>query len=251
MTMLELPGWLPGSWMLSEYSITTQGSTMSFAPGEGPFPVATTLAFTQGSTTYDYEGGSIFGRGSREIVSTGEDKIKITLWPTGDPSLPAEIARTTNGIVVMFSITTRASEPSDFKAFYVQVNIRTRVELPGWLPGSWMLSELSVTTQGSTMNFPPGTGPIQVATTLAFTQGSTTYDYEGGPVGRGSREIVSTDEDKIRIMLWPTNVLSLPAEIARTTNGIVVMFSNTVWGNELSDFKAFYVQRGGGEKGHH
>src|SRR5271166_5791629 len=112
----------------------------------------------------------------------------------------------------------------------------TMLELPGWLPGSWMLSESSVT---NTVNIPPRTGPIPVATTLAFTQSSTTYDYEGGSVGRGSGEIVSTGEDEIKITLWPTNVLSLPAEIARTTNGIVVMFSNTIWGSTRSDFKAF------------
>lgn len=90
------------------------------------------------------------------------------------------------------------------------------------------------------MTFPAGTGPIPMAMTLAFTRGATTYDYAGGPVPPGRGEIVSAGEDAVRITLWPTNVPSLPATIARMAQGIVVEFAHTLWGNEPSEFKAFY-----------
>ncbi|MBV8311746.1 MAG: hypothetical protein JO344_15290 [Planctomycetaceae bacterium] len=113
-------------------------------------------------------------------------------------------------------------------------------QLPDWLPGQWSLTEYSVTFQAKTTTFPAGTGPIQMAMTLAFMQGATTYDYAGGPVPPGEGDIVSADESLVSITLWPTNVPSLPATIARAAKGIVVEFSHTIWGNEPSDFKAYY-----------
>jgi hypothetical protein len=113
-------------------------------------------------------------------------------------------------------------------------------ELPDWLPGRWRLTEWSMTDQGEITTFPAGTGPIQMALTLAFTRGATTYDYAGGPVPPGRGEVVSAEESSIRITLWPTNVPSLPATIARTAKGIVLEFSHTIRGNEPSDFKASY-----------
>lgn len=44
------------------------------------------------------------------------------------------------------------------------------------------------------MTFPAGTGPIQLAMTLAFTQGATTYDYAGGPVPTGWGEVAFAGE---------------------------------------------------------
>ena len=114
------------------------------------------------------------------------------------------------------------------------------LELPNWLPGQWRLTQFTVTNQGETLTFPAGTGPIQMAMSLAFAGGAATYDYAGGPVPVGRGEIVSAGEDAVRIALWPTNVPSLPATIARTATGIVVEFSHTIWGNQPSDFKAFY-----------
>jgi len=113
-------------------------------------------------------------------------------------------------------------------------------QLPDWLLGRWVLNEWIVTHQGNTTTFPAGAGPIQIALTLAFARGSTTYEYGGGPVAADWGEIVSAGSGSVKIGLWPTNVPSLPATIAPTAKGIVVEFSHTIWGNEPSDFKAFY-----------
>ena len=113
-------------------------------------------------------------------------------------------------------------------------------ELPDWLPGRWRLTEWSMTDQGEITTFPAGTGPIQMALTLAFTRVRHDLRLRGrtGPAGPG--EVVSAEESSIRITLWPTNVPSLPATIARTAKGIVLEFSHTIRGNEPSDFKASY-----------
>lgn len=79
-----------------------------------------------------------------------------------------------------------------------------------------------------------------MALTLAFTRGATTYGYAGGPVQQGRGEVVSAGDGSVGITLWPTNVPSLPATVTRTAKGIAVEFSHTIWGNEPSDFEAFY-----------
>ena len=74
---------------------------------------------------------------------------------------------------------------------------------------------------------------IPIATTLTFTQGSPDYDYAGGgPVGTGRGEVGSAGDGLVRITLWPTRALPLPATIARTAQGIVVE-SSMIWGMSL------------------
>jgi hypothetical protein len=112
-------------------------------------------------------------------------------------------------------------------------------KLPEWLPGKWALTHHTATTAGQTSDFPLGTGGIQIATSLAFTQGSSTYEYSGGPVPGGINE-VAVDSDVVRIKLWPTNVADLPATITQSPEGMVVEFRHTIWGGMPSDFKAHY-----------
>ena len=203
MAIPQLPDWLPGQWRLIEYSTTYQGRTDTLTEGTGPIPMAVTLAFTQGGTTYDYAGSSI-GTGRGEVVTAGDGWVRITLWPINVPSLPATIARTAQGIVVEFSLTIGGNEPCEVKAFYELT--MAIPQLPDWLPGRWRLTEWSMAHSGRTDTFPAGVGPYQIALTLAFTQGDTTYDYAGGPVPLGRGEVVSAGDGRVRIRLWPTRV---------------------------------------------
>ena len=57
--------------------------------------------------------------------------------------------------------------------------------LPDWLVGKWVLTHHTMTDAGQTSDFPVGTGVIQIATSLDFTQDSPTYAYSGGPVPPG------------------------------------------------------------------
>ena len=94
--------------------------------------------------------------------------------------------------------------------------------MPGWLPGKWILSHQTMTHAGQTLDFPAGTG--QIATTLTFTQGSPDYDYAGGPVPPGKGKVL-VSRGAVRVTLRPTNVISPPATVAKTPEGIVVEFS--------------------------
>ena len=95
-------------------------------------------------------------------------------------------------------------------------------------------------------DFPAGTGVIQIATALTFTQGRPTYWYSGGPVGLGKSKVTVKD-GVVNIGLWPTNVESLPAMVAKTPEGIVVQVSISQIGESLrsggpSEFKVYYTR---------
>jgi hypothetical protein len=111
--------------------------------------------------------------------------------------------------------------------------------LPEWLPGKWTLTHRTATASGQTTDFPLGAGAVQIATSLEFAQGSSAYEYSGGPVPPGTNE-VAVEDDVVRIKLWPTTVPSLPATVAVSPDGIVVEFRQTIWGDKPSDFKAYY-----------
>ena len=97
-----------------------------------------------------------------------------------------------------------------------------------------------MTDAGRTSDFPLGTGVIQIATSLVFTQDSPTYTYSGGPVPQGLGAI-SIKQGTVHIALWPTNVFDLPAKIEKTLEGIVVEFSHKLHSDGPTIFKAFYA----------
>ena len=231
----ELPGWLPGKWILSHHTMTDAGQTSDFSVGTGVIQIATTLTFTQGSPDYDYAGGPV-GTGKGK-VSVGRGVVRVTLWPTFVDSLPATVAKTPEGIVVEFSATAHGNEPSKFQAFYegpFPSRGQEHPELPGWLPGKWILSHHTMTHAGRTSDLPAGTG--QAATTLTFTQGSPDYDYAGGPVPPGKGK-VWVSRGVVRVTLSPTFVFSPLATVAKTPEGIVVESGH---GNETLKFQWFY-----------
>lgn len=230
----ELPAWLPGKWSLTQAGITrAQNVPTSMA---GAFGIPETLIFTQGNPNYDrsYSGGMLPG-GKGEVIAVKEDvaSLSANLANPLNPWTLGTVARAEEGIEVKFSV----GGMYEFWGLYSRG--QEHPELPGWLPGKWILSHHTMTDAGHTSDFPAGTGMIQIATTLTFTQGSPDYDYAGGPVPPGKGK-VSVRSGAVRITLWPTNVFSLPATVAKTPEGIVVEFSNTIHGNEPSKFQAFY-----------
>ena len=111
--------------------------------------------------------------------------------------------------------------------------------LPEWLPGKWDLAHHTMTHVGHTSDFPAGTGVIQIATSLTFRQGSSTYDYWGGPVQAGKGKVTVKDSVP-NVELWPTNVFSLPARVSKSDTGIVVTFSHTIYGGGPCEFEVYY-----------
>ena len=94
---------------------------------------------------------------------------------------------------------------------------------------------------GQRSEFAPGTGPLQIATTLTFTQGSSTYDYSGSSVGTGKNDITMANGVP-SVKLWPTYTFNLPATIAQSTDGIVVAFLAGMYSDGPSAIKAYYVK---------
>ena len=197
------------------------------------------LTFTQGGPTYEYSGDLVpWGKGK---VTVKDGVVSIEIWLMLAPPLPATIAKTPEGMVVSFSLPIPGGRPTECKAYYTRAAEEPRAKLPEWLPGQWDLAYHTMTIDGQTCDFPAGTGVIQIATALTFTQGRPTYGYSGGPVGLGKGKVTVKD-GVVNIGLWPTNVLSLPAMVAKTPEGIVVNFSHTISGREPSEFKVYYTR---------
>jgi ribosomal protein L24E len=114
----KLPEWLPGQWDLASYDITHGRRTPDFPFGTGALPLAASLTFTQGGSTYEYSGDPVPPGEGKVTVKDGV--VNIGLWPTNVSSLPAMVAETPEGIVVNFSHTIWGNEPSEFKVYYTR-----------------------------------------------------------------------------------------------------------------------------------
>ena len=243
----ELPAWLTGKWRLTKLDMSGGGMTQTYPLDQVDAPVPTNLTFTQGSPTYVYASGLV-PAGQDEVLSFREGVVTLSIGSAETP-LPLTSATATptpEGIEVTFSslgafmnYKGHYTGGQEHRALLVHTGGQEHSTLPDWLPGKWALTHHTMTYAGQTTDFPEGTGVIQVATTLAFTQGSPTYDYAGGPVPPGKGTIAIRD-GAVRITLWPTNVPSLPATIARTPEGIVVEFTHTIYGGGASNFRVFY-----------
>ncbi|MBV8236425.1 MAG: hypothetical protein JO075_12055 [Acidimicrobiia bacterium] len=237
----KLPEWLPGQWDLAHHTMTMGGRTTDFPAGAGGIQIATWLTFTQGSPTYEYSGGPVPLVEGKGKVTVKDGVVSIEIWPMIAPPLPATIAKTPEGMVVSFSLPIPGGRPTEYKAYYTRAAEESRAKLPEWLPGQWDLAHHTMTMGGRTSDFPAGTGVIQIATSLTFMQGSPNYEYSGGPVPLGKGKVTVKD-GVVNIGLWPTNVLSLPAMVAKTPEGIVVNFSHTIYSGGPSEFKVYYTR---------
>ena len=163
----ELPGWLPGHWVLTRATTTRAGEAST--PGSEPAPVLVPMAltFAQGNPFYEFTGGPIPpGRG---VVSVKDGAAQVTLWPTKMPPASATIAQDPEGIAVAFSVTAEGGrDPSRCRAVYARVP--EHPELPGWLPGKWVLASSTTTPAGGPST--PRKGMVPFPMVLAFTQGS-------------------------------------------------------------------------------
>lgn len=233
----ELPAWLPGKWSLTRAEVRQYGMSQAVPTGMAwSLGIPETLIFTQDNPNYDYSySGGMLPGGKGELIAVKEDvaSLSVNLTNPLNPLTLGTVARAEEGIEVKFS----AGGMYEWRCLYSHGQEHS--ELPGWLPGKWILSHHTMTQAGQTSDFPAGMGVIPIATTLIFTQGSADYDYTGGPVPPGKGK-VSVRRGVVRATLWPTNALSLPATVAKTLDGIVIEFSLTIYGNEPSKFQAFY-----------
>ena len=242
----KLPEWLPGQWDLASYDITNGRRTPDVPWGIGSILIPPSLTFMQDSSTYsiDYESGDFPGGNlpsTEGAVTVKDSVVRIKIWPTIVPPLPATIAQTPEGIIVSLSLPIPGGRPTEYKMSYTRAPEPPWVELPEWLPGKWALAHHTMTHVGQTSDFPAGTGVIQIAMSLTFTQGRPTYKYSGGPVPLGKGK-VTVQDGGVHIGLWPTNVPSLPATVAKTPEGIVVNFSHTIYSDGPSEFKVYYTR---------
>ena len=248
----ELPGWLPGHWVLTRATTTRAGEAST--PGSEPAPVLVPMAltFAQGNPFYEFTGGPIPpGRG---VVSVKDGAAQVTLWPTKMPPASATIAQDPEGIAVAFSVTAEGGrDPSRCRAVYARVP--EHPELPGWLPGKWVLASSTTTPAGGPST--PRKGMVPFPMVLAFTQGSPTYEYAVGPVLPGKGVIFPRGEGA-SMTTWPvlppppdfTRPLpptsdvstSTPATVVKAPEGIVVEVSLMINARKPVQYRGVYTR---------
>ena len=188
----KLPEWLPGQWDLASYDITNGRRTPGVPWVMGSKLIPPSLTFMQDSSTYsvdyesdDFPGGNLPSTEGAVAVKDGVVRIKIGSMIA--PPLPATIAQTPEGIIISLSLPNPGDRPTEYKMSYTRAPEPPWAELPEWLPGKWTLAHHTMTCVRAplpfrqTSDFPAGTGPLQIAMSLTFTQGRPTYEVLGRP----------------------------------------------------------------------
>ena len=131
----KLPEWLPGQWDLASYDITNGRRTPGVPWVIGSNLIPPSLTFMQDSSTYsiDYESSDFPGGNlpsTEGAVTIKDGVVRIKIWPSIVPPLPATIAQTPEGIIISFSLPNPGGRPTEYKMNYTRAQEPPQTKRP-------------------------------------------------------------------------------------------------------------------------